>query len=224
MNTSMITALMRKDFHFFHRIAVGYLVFGLLAIALASVPGTPFFMAGGILLVTTLSTLGMHLPVVTVLGERRNQTLAFLMSLPITPAEYTWSKLAFNLLSYFGVWSLLLFACIGAIRLQDHLPYGLIPFLFIVFGGCAAYAVLVLAAALVRDSLDKTIRAVVFWNVVLQGTVYSAATNRAIHVSMQGDTVLWSADAFGFLLAELVLIIAGLGATLRLQSRKTQFI
>lgn len=224
MNTSMIVLLIRKDFHFFHRIVSGYAVFGLSAIALASMPGATFFHAGGVLLVTTLVTLGMHLPVVSVLGERRNQTLAFLMSLPITPAEYTWSKFAFNLLSYLGVWSLLLFACIAAIHLQDHLPSGLIPFVLIVFGGCAANAVWILAAALVRDSLDKTIRAVVFWNVVLQGAVYGAATNRAIHAAMQGGTVVWSADVFGFLLAELVLVIAGLGATLWLQSRKTQFI
>lgn len=224
MNTSMIAMLIRKDVHFFHRIVAGYIVFGLLAIALASIPGATSFRAGGVLLVTTLVTLGMHLPVVTVLGESRNQTLAFLMSLPVTPAEYTWSKFAFNLLSYFGVWSLLLFASIAAVHLQGHLPRGLIPFLLIVFGGCAANAVLVLTTALVRDSLDKTIRAVVFWNVVLQGTVYSAATNRAIHASMQGSAVVWSADVFGFLLAELVLIVAGLGATLWLRSRKTQFI
>lgn len=224
MNTPMVARLMCKDFHFFRKQLPGYFVCGLLAIGVACLAGTTAFYAGGVLLVSLLNLLGMHVPISIVLGERRNKTLPLIMSLPVTPFEYTCSKMAVCLMTYAGVWAVLFVVSVGAVLQVGQHYDGLVPFIAIVFVGSAAHAVLVLAAALVRDSLDKTVRAVVFWNLVLQAVVFSAATNRTIHAAMWSENVVWSADVMLFLLAELVTVCIGIAAAFWLQSRKTQLI
>lgn len=224
MNTPMVALLMRKDFHFFRKHLPGYFIFGLLAIGIACLPGTTAFYVGAVLLMSLLNLLGMHVPISIVLGERRNRTLPLIMSLPVTPFDYTCSKMAACLMTYAAVWAVLLAASVGAVLLAGQRHDGLVPFIVIVFWGSAANAVLILAAALVRDSLDKTLRAVVFWNLVLQAVVFSAATNRTIHAAMWSENVVWSGDVMLFLLAELAALGVGIAAAFWLQSRKTQLI
>ena len=224
MNTHMVALLMRKDFHFFRKHLPGYLIAGLVSIAVACLPGTTAFYVGGVLLVSLLTTMGMHVPIAMVLGERRNKTLPLIMSLPITPFDYTCSKIAVSLATYAGMWGLLFAASVAAVLQVPQRYDGLVPFIVIVFVGCAANAVLILAAALVRDSLDKTVRAVVFWNLVLQAVVFSAASNPAIHASMWSENIDWSGAAVMFVLAELLTICIGIAAAFWRQSRKSQLI
>jgi hypothetical protein len=224
MSRAMILRLMRKDLHFYGRDPIGFVVAGLVAVAILCLPGMAAFYGGGVLMITVLTTFGMHLPVKTILNERRNKTLPLLMSLPISPADYTWSKMLFCLGCYVAGWSVLLAATVAAILYAETRPDGVLPFIVIGYAACAANAVLVLASAMVRDSLDKTMRAVVFWNVVLQVTVFFAAANPAIHAGMDSDRIVWGPDALGFLAGAVAMICLGLGLTFWLQSRKTQLV
>ena len=62
------------------------------ALLLVSNGGEGSFYAGCILLFTVLISLGIHLAMLTVVEERTQQTLPFVMSLPISPRDYTVAK------------------------------------------------------------------------------------------------------------------------------------
>lgn len=224
IETSMVKALMRKDAQLIRASLPGFVLTGLGAVAMLVLPGKAPFYIGCLLLVSVLLVLGVHLPVTLVLGERRNKTLSFVMSLPITPTDYTVSKLAGCLGHYLAVWLALSGATLAAVWTLGTRPHGLIPLLAIVLLGCAANAVLVLAAAIVRDSLERTVRAVIFWDVVLQAAVYFAVTNGEIAATMMGPEVQWSPSALVFLGVESLLIVFGLAAAWRGQARKSQLV
>jgi len=101
MSTRMVGILIRKDLALMALPALGYLFGGAVGIGLMAIEGRAWFNAGAILLISALFGLGFHPCMATVIGERKDKTLAFIMSMPITPAEYTLAKIGANLLVFF---------------------------------------------------------------------------------------------------------------------------
>lgn len=224
MNKHMISILIRKDVRLVVLPVLCYLAAGLASVAMMGVERLAWFYAGSVLLITSLIALGFHPPMATVVGERKEQTLAFVMSMPITPADYTWSKLLANLLLFFAPWALLLAATLGLILLRPSMPDGLIPYAVILFGAIAASAVLILCIGIVSESMHWTIATQIVSNLVFQGVMYAASNATAIKATMQGDVVDWNGTALTFLGIELAIAVLALPVTLWLQSRKTDFI
>jgi len=224
MNKHMISILIRKDVRLVVLPVLCYLAAGLASVAMMGVERLAWFYAGSVLLITSLIALGFHPPMATVVGERKEQTLAFVMSMPITPADYTWSKLLANLLLFFAPWALLLAATVGLILLRPSMPDGLIPYAVILFGAIAASAVLILCIGIVSESMHWTIATQIVSNLVFQGVMYAASNATAIKATMQGDVVDWNGTALTFLGIELAIAVLALPVTLWLQSRKTDFI
>ena len=224
MNTHMIRILVRKDLRLVTLPVLCYLAAGLVSIGIMSVEQHAWFYAGSVLLITSMIALGFHPPMATVVGERKEQTLAFVMSMPITPADYTWSKLVANLMLFFIPWAILLAATIGLILLRPSLPDGLIPYSSILFGAIASSAVVILCIGIVSESLHWTIGTQIASNLLFQAVMYAASTTPAIKATMNGELVDWNAPALAFLGIELAIAVIALPVTLWLQSRKTDFL
>src|ERR1700710_2365572 len=93
---SMIKCLILKDWYFLRGPIAGYLAAGALALApIAAGNEAPVYL-GTVLLLTVLIGLGIHLPMATVVQERPDHPLPFVMSLPISPRDYTTAKVLAN--------------------------------------------------------------------------------------------------------------------------------
>lgn len=224
MNTKMIGILIRKDLRLLLVPVLFYLAVGVVSIGMMGVERHAWFYAGSILLITALIGLGFHPTMATIVGERKEQTLAFVMSMPITPADYTWSKVAANLLMFFVPWALLLVACASLIVARPSMPDGLIPYAVILFGAIAAGAVLILAVAIATESLQFTIATQIVCNLAFQAVMYAASNATGIKANMKGETIVWNASVYQFIGTELAIAAVALAAMLWLQSRKTDFI
>jgi ABC-2 type transport system permease protein len=224
MNHSMIRILIRKDMRLLAVPVLCYLAAGLVSVGLMGVEQHAFFYGGSVLLITATIALGFHPPMATVVGERKEQTLAFVMSMPITPTDYTWSKLLANLLLFFVPWAVLLAATVGLILLRPSLPDGLIPYSVILLGAIAGSAVLILCIGIVSESMHWTIATQIVCNLVFQAVMYGASNAPAIKATMQGEVVDWNPAALTFLGIELAVAVIALPVTLWLQSRKTDFL
>ena len=224
MNIHMIRILTLKDMELVAKPVMIYLAGGLFAVGMMAIPQPGCFHAGTVLLITTLMALGFHPSMATVVGERKEQTLAFVMSLPITPADYTLSKLAANLSMFFVPWTVLLLGCSTLILLQQSIPDGLIPFAAILFGLIAASAVMILCVAIVSESMQWTIAVQITSNLVFQAIMYAASNDPTIKAGMTGEAVLWSGPVLAYGGAYLGIIILALATTLWFQSRKTSFV
>ncbi|HXU33139.1 MAG TPA: ABC transporter permease [Thermoanaerobaculia bacterium] len=224
MDFAMIKRLVLKDWYFLRGPILGYLAAGALALALVSQAGEGTFFAGSILLITVLITIGIHLAMATVVEERKNQTLAFVMSLPVSPAEYTTAKIFANLLIFLLPWLALLVGSFAVIAGNAALPDGLIPFTGIVLLEIFASSFLILAVALISESQSWTIGAIVFGNLFFQGFLYYVSHIPSIGQTMNGPRIVWSPAAVNLLVGEIVSIALMVGLTFWLQSRKTDFL
>ena len=100
MNYSMVKLLILKDWYLQRWMILGSLVAGALALAITVSSRKAAFFLGIILLVTVLVAVGAQLAIATVVNERKEQTLAFVMSMPISSREYTTAKILANLLIF----------------------------------------------------------------------------------------------------------------------------
>lgn len=223
-NHAMIRLLILKDWHFQRWAIYGYLAAGGLALLLVALTAEWSFYLGSILLFTVLITLGIHLPMTTIINERKEQTLAFVLSLPVSPREYATAKILANLLIILLPWAALTGASLVLLGSHAHLPGGLIPFATLALTEILVSSCLLVGVALVSDSLGWTIGVMVCANLFFQLFLYSISHIPSIAKSMNGPRAVWSPAAVALLLAEVAAIGLLLGLTLFFQSRKTEFI
>lgn len=223
INFNMIGVLVRKDLGLVAAPALTYTAAGALALGLMTLPGAGFY-AGVVLLVTALMALSFHPTIATAVGERKVQTLAFVMTFPITPADYVIAKIGANLAVFFVPWTALLLGCAALIHAQPSMPDGLIPLATILFGVIAVSAVVILCVAIVTESAQLTIAVQVASNLAFQGIMYSAANDPVIKQTMGTETVAWSGPVFAYLGAYVLISLLAMAIAVWLQSRKTTFI
>jgi ABC-2 type transport system permease protein len=224
MSTTMVKRLIHKDWYFNRWAIAAYTAVGLLSLAIIGAGGEPGFFAGSILLITVLISIGIHLVMITVIHERSEQTLAFVMTLPISAREYTTAKILANVTIFGTAWTILFVGTIALIAGRGTLPDGLIPFAVVILVEILASYCLILAVALVSESQGWTIGAMVLGNLLLQGVMYGVSNAPLIGKEMTGDTIIWRQPITGLLGVELAAILLMLVLTFYLQSRKTDFL
>jgi ABC-2 type transport system permease protein len=164
------------------------------------------------------------LPTQCLLGERKHQTLAFLMSLPLSSIQYTIAKIITALGIFLVSWLTLVIAGVWIILGRAGVPHGLLP-LFL------ALCLLVLAGMCVIASVDLVSEsesmhqvAAVVVNVSYSFAWLFIAVNSNIRTGIQNPVPVWDSTILLLLGGELAFIAALLGLTVFLQSRKKDFI
>ncbi len=224
MNYAMVKRLVLKDWHFQRWPILGYLLAGAVSLVLVGLGSEWSFYTGCILLFTVLIALGIQLPMATIINERKEQNLAFVMSLPISPREYTLAKVAANLLIVLLPWAAITGASLALLAARTSLPAGLIPFAAVALTEILVSSCLLLAVALVSESQGWTIGVMVFGNLFFQVFLYWVSHIPSIAAGMKGRRAVWGPAAIGLLLAEAAAIVVLLGLTFYCQSRKTDFV
>lgn len=222
--SAMICRLVFKDWYFMRWAIAAYLALGGVALLLVSNGGEGSFYAGCILLFTVLISLGIHLAMLTVVEERTQQTLPFVMSLPISPRDYTVAKVLANLVIFLVPWATMLVGALAVIAGREAIEDGLIPYTAIILTWILVGYTLILAVALVSESQVWAIAAMVVSNLAFQGVLYGVSHMPSIAATMKGNVAVWSPAAVGLLVAELAAVALLLGLTFFFQNRKTDFI
>lgn len=225
MNYPMIGHLVRKDW-FFHRWTISfYLLVGVggLAIIRLSSADLAFFL-GSIVLISALIGVGVHLIMATVVMERKEKNLPFVMSLPVTAMDYTGAKIVANLSAFVVPWLALLGTSLWLIQTTASLPNGLAPFAVIVLTEIAVAYCIMLAVAIVSESEGWTIVTIVACNIGFNFFLYAVSHLPAIESAMMGSVAVWDRTAIMLVVAELLAIVLIIGTTFVLQARKRDFL
>jgi len=216
MKTSIVPGLVRKDVRLLLTPALAWWLGGLGAVALMAFGP---FLLGMILFVTCLAGAGFHVAVQSTVEERREGALVFLMSLPVTPGQYVAAKLLANLAVFTPLWltlsgaSLIVFAPGG-------MAHGAFPFVVIVLVGIFLAFVVVLATSLVSGNLGAAIAAIVGANIATQLFLWWLVDLPSVRAVMQGEEVVWNTALVRALVGQLLAIVALLGASLSVCSRR----
>ena len=130
MNTLMITKLIIKDWHLFRGYMLGYALLGIISASLMAVSSEVSYYLGVVGLITVLIGASAHLAIVSVVTEKKESQLSFIMALPISPMDYALSKMLGGLAIYLVSWGIIVSATILIIYFS-HMPNGMLPMLII---------------------------------------------------------------------------------------------
>ena len=222
MNTSVVAKLIKKDLDLSIWPVLGCLAlvfFGAGVIFVGTTRQTFVFgtMVMGPILVAALMANAL------LVNERRDQTLAFIMSLPVTNMDYTWAKLGYALPVYFIIWGLS-FALIEALIVISPAPPAVIAAFALLYGGTMCVAVLTIAVALATGSRRLT-SAVTGGSGMLVGlgvAIFGRASGLAQGLS--NKSFHWTPEVIGSLGGEALLAALMLAVLLYVQAHKTDFV
>jgi len=224
MNFNMIRLLVLKDWYLQRWLIIGSLVGGAMALAITVLTGKAGFFIGLILLVTVLVVEGAQLAVSTVITERKEQNLAFVMSLPISYREYTMSKILANILIFLVPWALVLSGCLIILLAAPGAVHGLVPYVTIMGAYLLVSTCAILCVTLMTESQGWATAAIIVGNVGFNAVGYLVAHIPGIAATMFGVRVLWDSTSIGIVLAEFASVLLLLTLTFLVQSRKTDFL
>jgi len=219
----MIKLLVIKDWQIYQKQLAGYVAGMLLALSLVGM-GKPWsFAAGSLLLLVLLTVIGQFAIQTSVVTERKEQTVPFIMSLPVTPMDFYWGKLLANLAIYLVPFTLVTGGT-AALVLSTPLPDGLLVYVllincFLLMCFCVTLCIAIAVAS------EAWIMFTMMALMTLVGPyIYGIGRVAAIGTNLGTNNIVWSATALGLLAAELSVIAIVLGVTSWIHARKTSFL
>lgn len=221
MTASIARQLALKDLYIARWALAGSIAAGLVSIAV-----TPFspvaFYVGAVCFVCALVVLTIFTVMTGVMQEKKDNVLVFLLSLPVSTAQYWWIKIAVNLAMYSAAWLVLTLAAVLTIQLSA-IPNGLIPFTLAIAAYMFSYYAVLLAVAVATESLVWTTTVIVVGNISVNFIipfVFRLPSGR----TSQGNEAIWGPDILITLAVEAVISVAAPAIALAVQARKRDFV
>ncbi len=225
MNIAMVCRLIWKDWYLNKAGILASLIGGVATLAVvAAMHASQITLILGIIVLATI-LIGMGAMVMlSAASERKQLTLPFVMSLPISYREYTVSKIAGGMLIFLALWVPLVAAAVATILLTSGIPHGMVPFVLIMAVEILMSTCLITAVAVTTESHGWTVAVAQVGAISLNGIGWSIVQLPEIGGLMRSATVQWSETATALLMAELALIVLMLAVTFFVQARKRDFL
>lgn len=219
----MIKLLVIKDLQIYQKPLAAFVAGMMLALSLIGM-GKPWpFAVGSLLLLVLLVTIGSFSILTSLVTERKEQTVPFIMSLPVTPMDFYWGKLLGTLAIYLVPFTLVAAGTV-ALVLGTPLPDGLLVFFLLVYCFLLTCFCVHLCIAIVVTSEGWIMFTMMALMTMVGPYIYGLVRVAAIRTHLNTNNIVWSAPAVGILVGELALIAIVLGVTSWVYSRKTSFL
>lgn len=225
MKNNVMLQLILKDWRLQRRMIALSIAAGVIALAIVPMRGEAPLVIGTVCFFIAIIFCACLLPITNIVNERKKQTLAFVMTLPISSSQYGAAKL----LSTFGIflvpWLTLVAAGAYMVVGRHVMPNGVIPVMLILANLPFIGFCLIAGTAIVGESEGWGNAAVgivnsSYWLVwyLLVSRVPSLSHDWASPVA------IWSPAVVKILVVQFAIVLMILGLTLYLQSRKRNFI
>ena len=224
MNYAIIAQLINKDWQLYRWPLVAYVLLGFASLWIFTLGNMVAVNIGAVVLISILAVIGIHMVFENILQERKEQTLAFVMSLPVSFREYTTAKVLSIGIVAGGAWGALFFTILGLIALLEPVPDGVIPYFVMVMLYMLLIYIVLMAVALVTESEAATVVIMVILNCCISIFMIGMATNEQIGPHIEGPVAVWNATSIGIVSAELALIALSIYLTFYFQGKKRSYL
>lgn len=224
MTSSVIGHLILKDWRLNRPLISLCIGVGLIALVIALYAEGAVRLLGSVWFFVSLCILGSLLPATAILNERKKQTLAFVMSLPVSPIQYAIAKALSTAVMFLVPWLTLLISALVLIETRNVIPHGIIPMLLILAMLPLIVFCLISAAVMVGESEGWLIAVSIVCNSSYWFVWYLLARIPSLRANWTGPVAVWSPAALIVLSVELGSIASIVGLAFFLQSRKRDFI
>lgn len=185
--------------------------------------GRTGFNIGSLAWITTVIGLGVMLAIYGVMNERKEHSLEFVLSLPLSVGDYVRAKLFGLLLCFLVPWLVASIAAI-ALVLGTEVPDGLLPYLVLLCVFMLANFSLVLCGALHARSEAMVTVAVVLTNMAVSIFMFTVGALPAFSQHMYGPAPVWNEAFFIVLAIELAIFALAVLLPLLVAGRRRDFI
>lgn len=230
MNLAMIQRLVFKDWYIHRRLVVSCVVGGALALAIVwSGVGLPEGESGGVFGAFGIIAFFLALIMLanfapgSIMGERQQQTLPFVMSLPISGMEYATAKILSSVSMFVVPWLALVVGVLSLLG-RSSLPDGLIPLTLVLVTAPFVGFCLMTAVALIGESAGWSIFASIFTNVSYSFVWLFIVQTPSLLADLESPVAVWSRPVVTLLAVEWGIVALTLALAFYFQSRKTDFI
>jgi ABC-2 type transport system permease protein len=221
-SASIVRRLILKDLYLVRWMIAGSLVAGAVAIAMMT-RGRMSSYVGGVSLICTFIILNIFVVMGNVVQERKDKVQLFLLSLPISPMQYTAAKVLSSSIAFVGPWLVLSAAVLVVIDVSP-LPNGVIPFWVAVLAYLFMYYCALLAVALVVDSTGWHATAITLGNLSVNFLIPILLGLPSVSGHIEGPIAVWTSDVITILTIEMVLGVAALCLAWYARSRAADFV
>lgn len=222
-DAGMVWKLVVKDWQVYQKQLAGFVAGMLLALGLVGM-GTPLMAsAGSLLLLVLLLVVGTYAIQSSIMAERKQQTVPFIMSLPVTPMDVYWGKLLANLVIYL-VPFLLVTGGLLALILSTPRPDGIVIWLAVVALFMLVNFCVSLCVTIAVESEGWNIFTMLALMTLIGPFLYWVSSLDSIRPFLQSDEIVWSAPVLGILVAELAVIVVAIAVTSWVHAKKASFL
>lgn len=223
MNRSPTSRLILKDLQMTWPYPVFAIITGCGALALYYFGSRAMAVGGAVAFFVVLVILGTLVQPLIV-NERKKQTLAFMMSLPVSARQYAIGKLAVALGMYVIPWLMLCGFGLWVIVGRSGIPNGIVPIAVVLMLLPLIGFLLTTSVAIVCESEARSILVMAAVNVSYTFVWLAIVMTPGLTRDAGSAAPVWNQAILSVLGAEAAAIVAIVGATLYLQARKRDFV
>jgi hypothetical protein len=222
MNGAIVRQLILKDLYLVRWMIGGSILAGLISLAVMPL-GKIHSFVGGVSLICTLIVLNIFLVMASVVQEKKDKVLLFILSLPVSTSQYTVAKVLANAIAFFVPW-LVLTAANVVLIVVSPIPDGLLPYWIAVLAYLLFYYCALLAVSLVKDSPGWNATAIIIGNVSVNFIIPFLLSRPSIRAHGEGSIAVWTGDIVAFIAIEIFAGIAALALAAYLHARRSDFV
>ena len=221
-NLPIIKLLITKDWQLFEKQLAAYVVAGIVALCLLGMATPVSFYLGSLLLIIVMVAAACFSISTSLLVERKEQTLGFIMSLPVSPLDFYLAKLLGNLITFLAPFLIISLGTLAVI-LFTPLPDGLVVLAVLVFGHIGLAYCFSLGMAMAVESEGWNTFVMIASMVLINPFLMGIGQIPGFEAQFKSEQIVWSGPAIAILSAQLLLSLAILVLTGWVHSRKRSF-
>ncbi|HEX6636945.1 MAG TPA: ABC-2 transporter permease [Steroidobacteraceae bacterium] len=209
---------------YLHRWFILATAVAVVASAVAATFGRTAFNVAAITWLTTVIAFGVMLCIYGISNERKENSLHFVLSLPISPADYVRAKLFGLLLTYLVTWLIATGAALALVGLSEEVPDGMYPYVILLCVFLLANFTLVMCGTMFART-EAVIGAVIILTNMMVSFFMVAVSGRAgIQDHMRDAVPAWNNDFFNVLIIELIVLVIAVAFPLATAARRRDFL
>jgi len=221
--STVIRKLIVKEFHVNRVIVAGATVGGVLSILIAAL-GNVGFSIGSLMWITTIIANGVMLALYGVMNERKERSLLFVLSLPLSIPEYVRAKMLGLALCFFLPWLVATVAAIVLVLAKGDVPDGMVPYVVLLSVYMLANFLVLLCWTLHTTSEAWISAAIVLTNMCVSIYMFVVGALPGLQDHTHGPVPVWNQTALTILAVELAVIALAFTLPFFLAARRRDFI
>jgi ABC-2 type transport system permease protein len=215
--------LIAKELHVNRLLIGGGVVAGVASVVLAAL-GKLGFSIGSLIWISTIIAMGVILALYGIMNERKEHSLEFIMSLPLSVADYVHAKMLGLALCFSITWFASVAAALVLVFTKDSVPDGIAPFLVLLGVFMLANFCVVLCGTMFARNEGVTTLIVIVTNMGVTIFMFIVGPMKGINEFMWGPAPVWNSSFWTVLGCELAVMVIAFSLPIFLVARRRDFL